>query len=325
MRGVFVLAEHRRGELRDITLEMLTKGRQLAEQLGAELAVVLLGHRVDDFADALATYADKVVLVDHAQLENFDSEAYQAILSSLLKDQQPVLTLIGHTAFGVDIAPSLAAQSAIPLATDCIDLSFEGERVIAIRQIYGGKLNAEVAYDKTPQYLATIRPASFPVISEPGPKGKIVKIDHPAPETLSKEFIEYLEIPPGEVDITQADVIVAVGRGIKEKESLPMVEELAKSLGGVLGCSRPIVDAGWLPKDRQVGSSGKTVKPKLYVAVGISGAFQHITGMKGADTIVAINKDPNAPVFNEADYGIVGDLFKVVPALKDKIVELKSG
>jgi len=297
MRDIFVLAEHRRGELRDITIEMLTKGRELAECCGVPLTAVLLGHGVDRFAEKLASYADTVVLIDHPQLENFNSETYQAALSPLLEDRQPFLTLIGHTAFGIDVAPRLSAQSNIPLATDCIDIRCEDDRVFAVRQIYGGKLNAEVSYENAPQYLATIRPASFPV-REYGLKGEIVRTDCPALKTPEREFLEYVEAPAGEVDITQADVIVAVGRGIKEKETLPLVEELAKSLGGVLACSRPIVDAGWLPKDRQVGSSG---------------------------TIVAINKYPNAPVFNEADYGIVGDLFKVLPTLKEKIAELKSG
>lgn len=323
MREIFVLAEHRRGELRDITFEMLAKGMELAEQLGAELGVVLIGHKVEDFANRLTGYANKVFFVDNPRVENFNSEAYQAILSSILAEHQPVLTLIGHTAFGIDIAPSLAIQADIPLSTDCIDLKFEADDLIATRQVYGGKLNAEVAYKKASQYLATIRPGSFQV-SELGLKGEVVKIECDLPERLRKEFVEYVEAPRGEVDITQADTIVAVGRGIKEKENLSIVEELAKSLGGVLACSRPIVDAGWLPKERQVGSSGKTVKPRLYIAVGISGAFQHITGMKGSDTIIAINKDPNAPIFGEADYGIVGDLFKVVPAVKDKILELKS-
>jgi electron transfer flavoprotein alpha subunit len=265
-----------------------------------------------------------VVVADHASLENFNASIYQAILSPLLKDQQPFVTLIGHTAFGIDLAPSLAVESGIPLATDCIDLKLHDGNLVATRQIYGGKLNEEVHYGRADQYLATIRPAVFPA-EELGLNGEISKIDYPLPEQLAKQFIEYVEAPPGDVDITQADIIIAIGRGVREKENLTMVEDLANSLGGVLACSRPVVDAGWLPKDRQVGSSGKTVKPKLYVAVGISGAFQHIAGMKAADTIVAVNKDPNAPIFNEADYGIVDDLLKVVPVLKDKILELKAG
>jgi len=190
--------------------------------------------------------------------------------------------------------------------------------------MYGGKVNARVELHEAPSSIVTIRQAAFKA-AEAKLKGEIVKVESPWTEEIAyRKFIEYVEAAIGEVDITQADIIVAVGRGIKERENLPIAEELANSIGGVLACSRPIVDAGWLPKDRQVGSSGKTVKPKLYIAAGISGAFQHITGMKGADTIVAINKDPNAPIFNEADYGIVGDLFKVVPALKGKITELKS-
>ena len=158
-----------------------------------------------------------------------------------------------------------------------------------------------------------------------GLTAEVINVDCPLTEAIAyRKFVDYVEAAVGDIDITQADIVIGVGRGIKEKENLAVVEALAESLGGVLACSRPVVDAGWLPKDRQVGSSGKTVKPKLYIAVGISGAFQHVAGMKAAETIVAINKDGNAPIFGEADYGIVGDLFKVIPALKEKINELKT-
>ncbi len=325
MTELFILVEHRQGEIRDVTFEMLTKGKELAEKTNSDLTAILLGHNVKDYTKRIADYAQKVLVVDDARLENFNSEAYQKALSHLIVKRKPSLTLIGHTAFGVDLAPSLATQLDIPLATDCIDLEFEGQKLAVVRQVYGGKVNVKAWLRESEGYLATIRPATFEVGEIEPVGGEIVEIKSPLVEDArSKRFVEYVQPPAGEVDITAADILVGVGRGIKDAESMPMVKELADGLGGVLGCSRPIVDKEWLPKDRQVGTSGKTVKPKLYIAVGISGAFQHVTGMKNSDLIIAINKDPKAPIFRIADYGVVDDLFKVVPLLRNKIVELKS-
>jgi electron transfer flavoprotein alpha subunit len=324
MKEILVLAEHRRGQLRDITFEMLTKGRELAEKANAETTAVLLGNNVGEFAKTLSNHATKVLLVEDPKLENFNAEAYQRVLSSLIEQHSPLLTLIGHTAFGVDLAPSLAVSANIPLATDCIGVEFDNEKLTVTRQMYGGKVNVKATLRKAETYILTIRQATFPATEE-AMNGEIVKVPSvSAPDTAEKRFIEYVLPPPGGVDITAADVIVGVGRGIKDENEIPSVEALAQALGGVLACSRPIVDKGWLPDDRQVGSSGKTVKPKLYIALGISGAFQHVLGMKNSDLIIAVNKDRNAPIFGVADYGIVEDLFKVVPPLKDKIQELKG-
>jgi electron transfer flavoprotein alpha subunit len=253
-------------------------------------------------------------------LENFNSELCQKVLASLLPDRKPTLTLIGHTACGMDLAPGLAAELDLPLATDCVGFEFEDGRLLAIREVYGGKLQASVSFKESEQYMATVRQAAFPIQELEPLGGQIVAVDSPlAEEAKRKKFIEYVEAAVGDVDITQSEVVVAVGRGIKEQENLEIVEKLAKAAGGVLAGSRPVIDTGWLPPDRQVGQSGKTVKPKLYIAVGISGASQHLSGMKGSDTIVAINKDPGAPIFNVATYGIVDDLFKVVPALTEQL------
>jgi electron transfer flavoprotein alpha subunit len=181
-----------------------------------------------------------------------------------------------------------------------------------------------VGFEEADGIVITVRSSSY-TIEEPNFSGEIVQFDHPPAEEISvRKFIEYVEAAIGDVDITQADIVIGIGRGIKEPDNLKVVEELAAAIGGVLACSRPVVDAGWLPKDRQVGSSGKTIKPKLYIALGISGAFQHAAGMKGSETVVAVNKDCNAPIFGIADYGIVGDMFKVVPVLKQKIDEIKA-
>jgi len=320
MGDVFVLAEHRRGELREVTLEMLGKGRELAGQMGGSLKAVLLGHGVDAFSGELANQAHEILVVEDERLEDFNAELYQKVLVSLLTERKPTLTLIGHTAFGMDLAPSLAAELDLPLATDCIGFEFEGGRLLAIRERYGGKLQARVSFKGSEQYMATVRQAAFPIKELEPLGGQIVAVDSPlAEEARRKKFIEYVEAAVGDVDIAQSEVVVAVGRGIKEQENLEIVEKLARAMGGVLAGSRPVIDSGWLPPDRQVGQSGKTVKPKLYIAVGISGSSQHLAGMKGSDTIVAINKDPNAPIFNVATYGIVDDLFKVVPALTEQL------
>jgi len=225
----------------------------------------------------------------------------------------------------MDIAPALAVQLKMPLATDCIGIDVTGETFAIIRQLYGGKVNSAVSFLKSGPYMITVRTGAFPVVEKEPFPGEIVSVPSPlTDEGLAKRFLQYVEAAVGEVDITQADVLVSVGRGIKEAENIPLVKELADMLGGALSCSRPVVDKKWLPKDRQVGTSGKTVKPKVYIAIGISGAFQHIAGMKGAGTVIAINKDPKAPIFGVATYGIVADLFKFVPVLKARVKELKK-
>ena len=322
---IFVLAEHRMGELRDITFEMLTKGHELAQQLGVELTAVLLGHGVDNMAEELAKWANRVIYVDDELLRDFNADAYQAVLAHLIRERKPVLTMIGHTAYGTDMAPSLAVELGLPIATDCIDLCFEDGRLCVVRQMYGGKVNVRGRLKEAESYIVTVRQAAFQP-GEYGPLGgQVERVESPLKEAPpGRRFIELITPPPGEVDITAADIIVSVGRGIKDKENLPMIEELARLLGGVVACSRPIVDKGWLPKERQVGSSGRTVKPKLYLAIGISGAFQHVVGMKDSELIIAINKDPKAPIFRFSDYGIVDDLFKVVPELIKQLKELKG-
>jgi electron transfer flavoprotein alpha subunit len=324
MSEILVLAEHRDGVLRDITFEMLGKAGKLAEAAGGAVGALLLGAGLSEMAQKLTSYADEVLVVDHGNLTNFNSAVYQPVVAEVVGSRKPALMLIGNTAFGVDLAPSLAVQLGAPLASDVMGIEAEGDAFSVTRQIYEGKIDAKVSFRKTATVLVTVRASAFPV--EPGTKsGRVTELDVQVPdEPAVRHFVEYVEAAVGDVDITKSDIIVAVGRGIKDQENLGLVEELAELLGGVVGCSRPVVDAGWLPKDRQVGSSGRTVKPKLYLAVGISGQFQHLSGMKAAETIVAINKDPKAPIFAAADYGIVGDLFKIVPALKEKIAEARA-
>ncbi|KON31031.1 hypothetical protein AC482_02260 [miscellaneous Crenarchaeota group-15 archaeon DG-45] len=325
MKRLFVLAEHRRGEIRDITFEMLTKGRELAGEMKAELTAVLLGSGSEGFAKILAEWAERVLVVDDDRLANFNAEAYQRVLSALIREHGPALTLIGHTSFGVDLAPALAVELGMPLATDCVGLRYEDGQLTITRQMHGGKVNADAALRGAAGCIATIRPAAFEA-EEGGPMGgEVVEVGSPLEGDIEvKRFIEYVEPAPGEVDLGEAEIIVSVGRGIGDAKNLSLIEGLAEALRGEVGCSRPVVDRGWLPKERQVGSSGKTVKPKLYLAIGISGAFQHVMGMKASGAVIAINKDQRAPIFGYSDYGVVGDLFKVVPALTKKINELRG-
>lgn len=320
MKDIFVVMEHRRGELREISLEMLSG----AAGLGGTVVAVLFGSGVDEFASKAAGLADKVLVVDDAMFANFNALAYQKALSALIKENGPGLVLMGQTGHGVDLAPALAVELNAPLVTDITALEMDGDKPKPTRQFYGGKLDAHMALKDADLYILTVREATFQA-ADPSKSGEIVKVANPVSDDLSgRKFIEYVEPVAGDVDITQSTLLVGVGRGIREDKNLPILDELAKAMGADLAASRAVVDAGWLPSDRQVGISGKTVKPKLYLAVGISGAFQHVTGMKGSEVIIAINKDPDAPIFGIAQYGIVDDLLKVVPALTEKIKELKG-
>ncbi|UCF70262.1 MAG: electron transfer flavoprotein subunit alpha/FixB family protein [candidate division WOR-3 bacterium] len=324
MATILAVIEHRQGVIRDITFELLTLGRKLVEKNNAQLTGVLLGHDTQSLAESLRTHVHRLLVVDHEVFSDFNGETYQQALTAIIKKENPFLTLVGNTAFGIDFCPSLATQLGVPFTTDCIGVEMVDGRIRVTRQLYDGKMDAHVQLAESSSYVLTVRSGICPA-EQGNLSAEIQKIESPVVSQPDyKKFIEYIEAVVGDVDITKADVVVGVGRGIKEQANLPLVEDFAKAIGGVVACSRPIVDANWLPKDRQVGSSGKTVKPKLYIAIGISGAFQHIAGMKNSDTIIAINKDSNAPIFNEADYGIVDDLFKVLPALKSKILEIKK-
>ena len=324
MLEIFVLVEHRQGQIRDITYEMLGFGENIANQQGTSFTAVLLGHDVKNFAEDLSARAPKVLVIEDENLKNFNSILYQQTLSALISKYQPCLLLMGHSAFGMDLAPSLSVEMDFPLVTDCIGLSFEDSKLKATRSIYGGKVNASVSLRESKGYIATIRPGVFSPKMPGEKKGGIVMESSPLQGMVDvKKFIEYIEAPITGEDITQAEILISVGQGIGGPEHIPLFEELAKNLGGTISCSRPVVDRNWLPKERQVGISGKTVKPKVYLAIGISGAFQHVTAMQSSDTIIAINKDPRAPIFGVAHYGIVDDFQNVIPVLKEKTKNLK--
>jgi electron transfer flavoprotein alpha subunit len=320
MGGIFVVVEHRRGKVRDITLEMLAKAGDLKKDLGGDLTAVLLGWETGSLIESLKGRADKILVIEDERVNNFEAEVYKLILQHLIQEVHPSLTLIGQTSWGLDLAPCLAVKTGFPLVTDCVELRIEGGRPRALRQMYGGKVFARVAFKESPGYLATIRPGAFPPDPSEDHQTEVIKKQFPAglPES-KKQILELVESEAGEVDIAQAEFLVSVGRGVGEEENLALVRDLARSLGAVLSCSRPIVDKKWLPKYHQVGTSGKSVKPKVYLALGISGAFQHLAGIGGAGTVIAVNKDPKAPIFRAAQYGVAQDIFKIIPALMEQI------
>ncbi len=320
MGEIFVVAEHRQGELREITLEMLFKASELSQALSHTLTAIMIGAGDETFMDDLTKRADRVIAVEDEQLRNFDADLQNEILHRLIEEYRPFLTLMGHTAWGMDLAPSLSIKSGLPLATDCVDIRVEEGRPIVIRQIYSGKLFSRVAFKESEGYLITVRPGAVPPDEIEERDGELVKKEIPSdlPEAR-KQFVEFLDAGAGEIDIGQADLLVSIGRGIGEQENIEEIKELAELMGGVISCSRPVVDKNWLPKYHQVGTSGKSVKPKVYLALGISGAFQHVAGISGAGTVIAINKDSKAPIFRVADYGVVYDLFKISEALKEKL------
>ena len=326
MSEIFVVVEHRLGEIRDITFEMLWKAGELAENLSHTVTAVLFGHEVESLAENLADRADKILICDDEQLKNFNADLYKEILAGLIEEAKPTLTLIGSTSWGMELAPCLSIKTGLPLATDCIDIKSEDGGFVAQRQMYNGKIFANVSFSESTGCLITVRSGVFPKDkigdrqAQKSPHGFHLPDARPR-----KDFVEFVETAAGDVDITQADLLVSIGRGIGEEENIALAKELAEALNAVISCSRPIVDKNWLPKYLQVGTSGKSVSPKVYVAIGISGAFQHMAGTSGAGTIIAVNKDPKAPIFRTADYGIVEDLFKIIPVLKAKVVEAKKG
>lgn len=324
MKEILVLAEHRLGKLREITFEMLTKGRELAYKSTACLTATVIGYNIKHLAEELAYYADEVLVYEDQRLQEFHSEYYLQVLSSIILDRKPEIILIPHTSCGIELAPSLAVKLTVPIMTDVLDISFENGQLVVIREYFGGKLQAKIILRGSPHYILTIRSGIFKC-RKYGIKGKITEIPClnivDAPD---KRVIELIKPSSETIDLTSADIIVAVGRGVGDVKNLPLIEELARVIGGVIACSRPIVDMKWLPKESLVGLSGKVVKPKLYFAIGISGQFYHVYGMMNSELIIAINKDLSAPIFNIADYGITKDFFDILPQLIDKIKEIKE-
>jgi electron transfer flavoprotein alpha subunit len=325
MTNVFVLAEHRRGSLRDATWEAVAAARQVAGKLGSEVTCLLLGSNVDSMAEALAKECPRVLAVDDPRLENFNSEVFVKTLTSVLADKASYVLIMGNSNSVIDLAPGLSVALDAALATDCLGLEVDNGSIKALRQMYSYKVNTLVSFKGADKVVLTLRGGAFSFEPSGGAAGAVEKIDSPlTDEPARKRFVNFVEAEKGDVDIASADIIISIGRGIGDEEDLEMFESLADAMGGVLACSRPIVDKGLLPKYHQVGTSGVEVKPKVYLALGISGAFQHLGGIKGNPIIVAVNKDARAPIFRAAHYGIVANLFDVIPALEEKINEIKG-
>jgi electron transfer flavoprotein alpha subunit len=312
---VLAVADHRRGELRDVSYELVTAGRELAAALDAELHVAVVSGDVEAFAEHLSLDGvDTVHTVAHG--EEFNHDVYVQALEALDAEVDPTVLLMPNSVNGLDYAPAVASSLGLPLVSDAVALAWD-DGLTVTREMYASKVETTVDVDAD-RVAVTIRGGEWGPTEDHGSPA-VEAFDLTVDESRVRSRVTgFEEVGGGDVDIADADVLVSVGRGIEEEENIELVEELADAMGATLSASRPIVDNGWLPKNRQVGQSGKVVTPDVYLAIGISGAVQHVAGMKGAETIIAINTDPNAPIFDIADYGIVGDLFDVVPALVEQ-------
>ena len=323
MSGVLVVMEQRGGAWNRMSFEALSAGQQLATKLGLECSAAVIGDDVDALSSELGgKRLAKVLTVQHPLLKNYTSDGYVAALEQLVKQEDPAYILLPHTYQVRDFAPALATRFKQLLISDVIAIH-DGQ--VFVRQLFQGKLNADYKQTGAGPCFVSVQAGAF--------RAEAVEAGTATIESFTPQLeAGQIRVAPGEpfreaaqtIDLSVAPVIVSVGRGIGEQENIGIIEELAASLGAELAASRPICDNGWLPMERQVGSSGQTVSPKLYLAVGISGAIQHLVGMKGSKTVIAINKDENAPIFEIADYGVVGDLFEVVPALTKAVVAARK-
>ena len=324
---ILVFAEHQEGKLARPAWEAIAAGRHLARDFGCGVAVVILGEDVAALAKELAGVdAREVLAITSPQLARYTPDGYNQALREVIEKRQPRFVVFSHTYQVRDFAPKLAAGLGVGFIGDCLGYRYQDGRLIFVRQVFQGKFNADVEFAGEPPYLVSFQAGSFR-------EDAVRRATNAVPITSTPVTLaaEKIRARPGErfreakqaVDLTQAEVIVAVGRGIKAPENVELARKLAEALGGEIGASRPICDGGWLPMDRQIGSSGQTVAPKLYVALGLSGAIQHQVGMKGSRTVLAINKDREAPIFEVATYGVVGDLFEIVPPLIEEIQKAK--
>jgi electron transfer flavoprotein alpha subunit len=327
-KGVMVFAEQKRGEIQSVSYELLGEGRKLADKLGEKLSAVLIGGKgIAKKADELISRgADKVVVVEEEGLEPFLDESYSKILCRVIDEEKPEIFLAGATSIGRSLIPRTAVEIYTGLTADCtsLDVNPQTRELMQTRPAFGGNIMATILTPHHRPQMATVRHKVMKEAeAQAGRKGQIRTVQALAEELVNRskvlKFVPELE---STVNLTEADIIVSGGRGMKGPENFKIIEELALALGGAVGSSRAAVDAGWMPYSHQVGQTGKTVQPKVYIACGISGAIQHQVGMRSSDMIIAINRDPHAPIFEIADYGIVGDLFEVVPKLTKKLKSL---
>lgn len=327
-KGVWVFAEQREGELQKVSLELLGEGRRQADKLGVKLTALLLGDNVAHLADELAKHgADEVLVAEDKNLAHYTTDAYTKVICDLANERKPGILFVGATFIGRDLGPRVAARLNTGLTADCtsIDVEVENGDLLATRPAFGGNLMATIACpDHRPQ-MATVRPGVFEKVNTNGADCKIEKVAVQLSDSdVRTKVLETVKTAKDIIDISEAKIIVAGGRGVGSKENFDLVKELAEALGGVVAGSRAAVEKGWVENAYQVGQTGKTVKPTIYVACGISGAIQHVAGMQDSEVIIAINKDETAPIMQVADYGIVGDLKKVIPELIAQVKAIKD-
>ncbi|MFX1509202.1 MAG: FAD-binding protein [Promethearchaeota archaeon] len=328
-KGVWVWAEQVDGQLRNVVLELLGKGRELADKLGEPLGAVLLGHNVGSLPETLIQHgADIVYISDQEMLAQYTTEAYTDVIAALIVTEKPNIILYGATGNGRDLGPRIAARLILGLTADCTGLDIDDKRqLVQTRPAFGGNIMASILSPYTRPQMATVRPNVFKVPElDSSRKGEIkhvdIKVNKAAVRTKIVNTI--IEMEEGALKVDEAEIVVTCGRGIKEPQNIEVVAELANELNAALGGSRPIVDQGWMKHHQQVGQSGRTIAPKLYIACGISGAIQHLVGMRTSDVIVAINTDPDAPIHTVSDFSIVGDIFKIVPAIVKELKHVKA-
>jgi len=321
-RGIWVFAEAKDGKLKSVDYELLSRGRELADTLKTELCAICFGHNISEVEQLIAYGADKVYLTDDPALANHQEDFYTWELTRLIEEHKPEIVLAGATSLGRSFIPRVAAILKTGLTADCTELEIDTERrlLLQTRPAFGGNIMATIICQTRRPQMATVRPRVFKKNPLAGRKGQIIKVDFNKEGITSKtRLLNFVEDLTERVKIEDADIIVSGGRGLDKAENFQLLEELAAVMGAAVGSSRPPVDDGWIPYSHQVGQTGKTICPKLYIACGISGAVQHLAGMQTSDTIVAINNDAEAPIFEVATYGIVGDLFEVVPMLIEKL------
>ena len=315
-QDIYVVVEHLRGQVADISYVMLAVGRVAAEGTGGDVVAVLLGHDAQGLASDLA--ADRVLYVDDPALADFTSDAYQTVLAGLISEGEPRAVLFGHTSIGSDVASGLSVRLGLPLVSQCRSVGADGK---FISQICGGKIMAEGDLPD-PTALVTMVPGAFkPDEGQSASPPSVTSVEAPALDGLRVTLAQYVEPEAGDVDISKAPILISVGRGVQTEDNIELVEELAEALGGAVCSSRPVVDQGWLPTSRMVGKSGQTVKPKLYLAMGISGAPEHVEAITDSELIVAINTDPAAPIFDVAQYGAEVDMLDLLETLIEQIEE----